>query len=160
MGNRGTTRPIPSLAWHRQQPVDAPRDVRQSQMQLWEKQLRWREQLKKMKIPQSGIPAEFNVQRSAKLEERNAKLEHRVETLSTQLQELMLQYSTAQSQLQDMATKHEASHERAATKIQTLEQANAKLHEQVESQGRLVADNAGNIMESVDQFQEFTSRFL
>ena len=160
VGNRGTIRPTLSLAWHQQQPLDAPRDVRQLQMQAWERQLRWREQLKKMKIPQGVAEAGVAIKRSADLEAKNTMLEHRVEDLSSQLRELTLHYSTAQSQLQDMATKHEASHERAAIKIQTLEQLTAKLHEQVENQGKLVADNAGNITESVDQFQKFTSQFL
>jgi chaperonin cofactor prefoldin len=148
------------LAWHQQQPLDAPRDVRQLLMQTWEKQLRWRDKLKQMKIPQGIAASGIDVQRSAELEAKNSMLERRVESLSTQLRELTLQYSTAQSQLQEMATKHEASHERAAVKIQSLEQATAKLHEQVETQGKLVAENAGNITESVDQFQEFTRQFL
>ncbi len=103
---------------------------------------------------------DFDAQRNAELEAKNVVLEHRVENLSAQLQELTLQYSTTQSQLQDMATKHEASHERAAIKIQTLEQVTAKLHEHLESQGKCMADNAGMIKESMEQFQVFTSQFL
>ena len=113
-----------------------------------------------MKVPQGIAAPGIDIQRSAELEAKNSILELRVEDLSVQLRELKIQYSTAQSQLQDMATKHEASHERAAVEIQSLKQATAKLHEQVEVQGKLVTENAGNITESVDQFQEFTSQFL
>ena len=113
-----------------------------------------------MRIPQGVMASESERKRNTELEARNTMLEHRVEALSIQLHDLSLQYSTAQSQLQDMAAKHEASHERAAGKIQTLEEATAKLHEQLDSQGKFVVDNAGMIKESVEQFQMFTSQFL
>ena len=135
--------------------MDANYDVRQRQVQLIEQQLRWREQLKKVRIPRSVVQSEQHGIQNADLESRNEELSGRVRNLTTALETMTLQCHKAQEQL----IAHAEAHIKTQKRIQLLVDTTNSLKVQLEHQKEIGTQNTGMIEESMEQFQTFTDQF-